>query len=34
MAIKADYQIYDDHRSASETALDNDKFQLRLGFVF
>jgi hypothetical protein len=34
VAIKADYQIYDDHRSAAETALDNDKFQVTIGFVF
>ena len=34
VAIKADYQIYDDHRNAGETPLDNDKFQLTLGFVF
>ena len=34
VAIKADYQIYDDQRSAGETALDNDKFQVTLGFVF
>ena len=34
VAIKADYQIYDDHRSAAEKALDNDKFQVTLGFVF
>ena len=34
VAIKADYQIYDDHRSAGENPLDNDKFQVTLGFVF
>jgi len=34
MVIKADYQIYDDHRKAGESPLDNDKFQLTLGFVF
>ena len=36
VSIKADYQIYDDHRSAAEKnmALDNDKFQVTLGFVF
>lgn len=34
VAIKADYQIYDDHRDAGEKALDNDKFQVTLGFVF
>lgn len=34
VAIKADYQIYDDHRRSGETALDNDKFQVTLGFVF
>jgi hypothetical protein len=34
MVIKADYQIYDDHRRAGESPLDNDKFQLTLGFVF
>lgn len=34
VAIKADYQIYDDHRRAGESALDNDKFQVSLGFVF
>jgi len=34
VAIKADYQIYADHRAAGETPLDNDKFQLTLGFVF
>jgi hypothetical protein len=34
VAIKADYQIYDDHRKPGETPLDNDKFQLTLGFVF
>jgi len=34
VAVKADYQIYNDHRSAGELPLDNDKFQLTLGFVF
>ena len=34
VAIKADYQIYDDHRNSSELALDNDKFQVTLGYVF
>ena len=34
VAIKADYQIYDDHRNPGELALDNDKFQVTLGFVF
>jgi hypothetical protein len=34
VAIKADYQIVGDHRGAGETALDNDKFQVSLGFVF
>jgi hypothetical protein len=34
VAIKADYQIYDDHRGAGEIPLDNDKFQLTVGFVF
>jgi hypothetical protein len=34
MVIKADYQIYDDHRKAGEAPLDNDKFQVTLGFVF
>ncbi len=34
LAIKADYQIYDDRRGAGEIPLDNDKFQLTLGFVF
>lgn len=34
VSIKADYQFYGDHRSAGETPLDNDKFQLTLGFVF
>ena len=34
VAIKADYQIYDDHRKVGETPLDNDKFQITLGFVF
>lgn len=34
VSIKADYQIYDDHRSSNEKALDNDKVQITLGFVF
>ena len=34
VAIKADYQIYDDHRNPGELALDNDKFQVTIGFVF
>jgi hypothetical protein len=34
VSIKADYQLYDDHSSAGETPLDNDKFQLSVGFVF
>lgn len=34
VSIKADYQIYDDHRNSGETALDNDKLQVTLGFVF
>lgn len=34
LSVKADYQIYDDHRKAGEKALDNDKFQITLGFVF
>lgn len=34
VSIKADYQFYGDHRSAGETALDNDRFQVTLGFVF
>lgn len=34
VAIKADYQIFGDHRSAGEKALDNDKFQITVGFVF
>ena len=34
LSVKADYQVYDDHRKAGEKALDNDKFQVTLGFVF
>lgn len=34
VAIKADYQIYGDHRVAGEQPLDNDKFQVTVGFVF
>lgn len=34
VAVKADYQWYDDHRPAGAKPLDNDKFQITLGFVF
>lgn len=34
VSIKADYQFYGDHRTSGEKPLDNDKFQLSLGFVF
>lgn len=34
VAIKADYQFFGDRRGAGETALDNDKFQVTVGFVF
>jgi len=34
VSIKADYQFYGDHRAPGEAPLDNDKFQLSLGFVF
>ena len=34
LVIKADYQIYGDHRKPGEIPLDNDKFQVTLGFVF
>jgi predicted porin len=34
VVIKADYQIYGDHRAAGEIPLDNDKFQVTLGYVF
>lgn len=34
MVVKADYQFFGDKRSAGETALDNDKFQITLGFVY
>jgi hypothetical protein len=34
MVVKADYQIYGDHRKPGEIPLDNDKFQVTLGFVF
>ncbi len=34
VAIKADYQFFRDHRSAGETPVDNDKFQVTVGFVF
>jgi len=34
VAVKADYQWYDDNRATGEKALDNDKFQITLGYVF
>ena len=34
VAIKADYQFYGDKRRAGEQPLDNDKFEVLLGFVF
>lgn len=34
VAIKADYQFFGDRRAAGETPLDNDKFQVTVGFVF
>ena len=34
VAVKADYQFYNDNRAAGEKALDNDKFQITLGFIF
>jgi hypothetical protein len=34
VAIKADYQFYGDHRSAGEIPIDNDTFQVTIGFVF
>lgn len=34
VAIKADYQFFGDHRAAGEIPLDNDKFQVTVGFVF
>lgn len=34
VAIKADYQWYGDNRAAGEKALDNNKFQITVGFVF
>ncbi len=34
VAIKADYQFFGDKRTAGETAVDNDKFQVTVGFVF
>lgn len=34
VAIKADYQIFDDHRKPGEIPLENDKLQLTIGFVF
>jgi len=33
-AFKADYQFYNDDRAAGDKALDNDKFQITLGFIF
>jgi hypothetical protein len=34
VVIKADYQIYGDHRKSGEIPLDNNKFQVTLGYVF
>jgi hypothetical protein len=34
VAIKADYQFFCDRRAAGEIPLDNDKFQVTVGFVF
>ena len=34
IVVKADYQIYGDHRKPGEIPLDNNKFQVTLGFVF
>ncbi|MSN26961.1 MAG: porin [Geobacter sp.] len=34
VAIKADYQFFGDRRAAGEVPLDNDKFQVTVGFVF
>ena len=34
VVIKADYEIFGDHRAPGEVPLDNDKFQVTLGFVF
>ncbi|MDD2320817.1 MAG: porin [Geobacteraceae bacterium] len=34
VSVKADYTLFDDHRIMGEKPLDNDKFQLTLGFVF
>jgi hypothetical protein len=34
VVVKADYQIYGDHRGSGELPIDNDKFQVSLGFVF
>jgi hypothetical protein len=34
VAIKADYQFFGDRRVAGEIPLDNDKFQITVGFVF
>jgi len=28
------FQFYNDNRAAGEKALDNDKFQITLGFIF
>lgn len=34
VAIKADYQMFGDDRASGEKPLDNDKFQVTLGYVF
>lgn len=34
VAIKADYQFFGDRRASGEIPLDNDKFQVTIGFVF
>ena len=34
VAIKADYQFFGDHRSTGEIPVDNDKFQVTVGFIF
>jgi len=34
VAIKADYQFFGDRRATGEIPLDNDKFQVTVGFVF
>ncbi len=34
VAIKADYQFFGDRRAAGEIPVDNDKFQVTVGFVF